>query len=111
MVTALMNSKNPALALETPLGGAVGTNPPIPRKARVPMAVTLEHGVPRVVADDDSTPQFRVPAVINVTALRDALDAQLNGADVTDEVTGVLAMAAGAFAAGMAHQRSLTAVA
>jgi hypothetical protein len=110
MVTALMNSKNPALVLGAPLGGAVGTNPPT-RKAKVPMAVTLVHGVPEVVADDDSVPQFRVPAVIDVTALAAALDAQLNGADVTDEATGFLLMAAGAFAAGMEHQRSLAGVA
>jgi hypothetical protein len=110
MVTALMNDKKPRPALETPDGASRNRHIHI-TGGTGPVAITLEHGIPQVVADDDSVPQFRVPAVINVTALRDALDAQLNGADVTDEVTGVLAMAAGAFAAGMAHQRNLTAVA
>lgn len=75
------------------------------------MAVTLEHGVPQVIADDDSTPQFRVPAVIDVTALAAALNAQLNGADIGDEADGFMATVAGAFAAGMDHQRSMLGVA
>jgi hypothetical protein len=75
------------------------------------MAVTLEHGVPRRIADKDGTPQFRVPSVIDITALAAALNSQLNGADVTDEVTGFLTVTAAAFAMGMEHQRSLAEVA
>jgi hypothetical protein len=71
------------------------------------MAVTLVHGVPQVVADDDRVPQFKVPAVIDVTALRDALNAQLNGAEVTDEVTGVLTLTAAAYRMGMEYGLSL----
>jgi len=109
MVTALANSKKPRPVREHRNGASRTCHRPITRGTD-PVALTLEHGVPRPIADDDSIPQFRVPASINVTALAAALDAQLNGADVTDEVDGFLAAVAGAFAMGMEHQRNLPGV-
>lgn len=109
MVTAPINAKSPGAG--TP--GPEGTNPPIPRKAQVPMAVTVQDGRPRrclrLVGDD--TPRFEVPREINVDALASALNATLNGVPPGDEVAGFNALLAAAFVQGAEHERSLAGVA
>ena len=46
-MNALIDVKNPALVLETPAGGAGGTNPSLGREEPVPVAVSVAGGVAR----------------------------------------------------------------
>lgn len=77
------------------------------------MTVSVRDGIARprlFVVGSDTGPGFEVPPVIDVTALADALNSQLNGTEPTDQVSGFYALMAGAFGAGMEHQASLSAV-
>lgn len=77
------------------------------------MAITVQDGRPRrcLRAVGDTRPVIEVPRQINVTALAEALNAVLNGAAPSGEVTAFEVITAAAFAQGAEYERSLAGVA
>lgn len=108
MVSALMNSEKPRPALQRRNGARRTRHYPITRGTG-PVAVTVQGGVarPGLYAVGTPRPAIEVPSRIDVEALADALNAQLSGTPITDEVTAFYALLAGAFGQGMEHAEQM----